>query len=298
MPGVSTRITCDEPMSAMPRTGPRVVCALWVTIDTLAPTSALVRVDLPLFGAPIRATKPQRAGASLPCSTGAVSPSSLPRLALAIMWGPPDTFAQQHGKRRRLLGGALIGSLPPLRRHAVDLHLGGEARRGVGPLAGDFEITRQRQPPSLRPFLEHGFGIGRRRLDLAEMRFPEATYNGARRLIARIGEDRAKHRLAGVGEDRLLAAPAAQRLAAAHQDEVAELPRLRHLGAGLGAHEIVEPAGKLALIGLGEMVGQDLGDRKSEHPVAKEFEAFVVLVRLAARARAGMGQRELQQSRI
>ena len=60
MPGVSTRITCDEPIKAMPRTGPRVVCALWVTIDTLAPTSALVRVDLPLFGAPISATKPQR----------------------------------------------------------------------------------------------------------------------------------------------------------------------------------------------------------------------------------------------
>ena len=47
----------------MPRTGPRVVCALWVTIETLAPTSALVSVDLPLFGAPISATKPQRVAA-------------------------------------------------------------------------------------------------------------------------------------------------------------------------------------------------------------------------------------------
>jgi len=53
-------MTWALPMSAMPRTGPRVVCALWVTMETLAPTSALVRVDLPLFGAPISATKPQR----------------------------------------------------------------------------------------------------------------------------------------------------------------------------------------------------------------------------------------------
>src|SRR5665648_2611 len=48
MPGVSTRMTCALPMSASPRTGPRVVCAFWVTIDTLAPTSVLVSVDLPL----------------------------------------------------------------------------------------------------------------------------------------------------------------------------------------------------------------------------------------------------------
>src|SRR3954451_9706317 len=115
MPGVSTRMTCDEPIKAMPRTGPRVVCALWVTIETLAPTSALVSVDLPLFGAPISATKPHRVGGD----------SSVAGLAI-LLRRLPNAFAQQHGKGCCLLGLSLIGALPALRRDAFDLHLGGE----------------------------------------------------------------------------------------------------------------------------------------------------------------------------
>src|SRR3990172_6454301 len=144
MPGVSTRMTWLLPMSAMPRTGPRVVCALWVTMETLAPTSALVSVDLPLFGAPITATKPQRV-------------SSL-RVS-AILGRLPHPFAKQHGKRRRLLGFALIGPLSALGRNALDLNFGGEARRMIGAFARHFEIARQRQAPSLRPFLEQGLRI-------------------------------------------------------------------------------------------------------------------------------------------
>src|SRR5665648_438717 len=87
MPGVSTRMTWASPIKAMPRTGPRVVWALLVTIETLAPTSALVRVDLPLFGAPISATKPHRVG---------VSSAGLTPL-LAILGHLPDPFAQEHG---------------------------------------------------------------------------------------------------------------------------------------------------------------------------------------------------------
>ena len=45
---------------AMPRIRARVVCTLWVTIDTFAPTSRFSSVDLPALGAPIRATKPER----------------------------------------------------------------------------------------------------------------------------------------------------------------------------------------------------------------------------------------------
>ena len=44
----------------MPRTGMRVVCTLWLTIETLLRTSALISVDLPALGAPISATNPQR----------------------------------------------------------------------------------------------------------------------------------------------------------------------------------------------------------------------------------------------
>src|SRR5688500_3281444 len=102
MPGVSTRMTWALPTIAMPRTGPRVVCALCVTMETLAPTSALVSVDLPLFGAPINATKPQRVASSV--SSFLASASDIRRRA-------PHALAQQHGERGSLLGGALILSL-------------------------------------------------------------------------------------------------------------------------------------------------------------------------------------------
>src|SRR3982074_2256741 len=53
---------------AIPRSNVRVVCTLWETIATLAPTIALIRVDLPTLGAPIRAMKPQRRPAGSPSS--------------------------------------------------------------------------------------------------------------------------------------------------------------------------------------------------------------------------------------
>src|SRR4026209_2844622 len=114
MPGVSTRMIWLAPSSAMPSTGPRVVCALWVTMATLAPTSALISVDLPLFGAPISATKPQRVSFAAEDSV--------------MGWSLPNALAEQHGERRRLLGRALVGAVPAFGRNAVDLHLGGEAR--------------------------------------------------------------------------------------------------------------------------------------------------------------------------
>ena len=61
MPGVSTKTICAAPSMAMPRISVRVVCTLGVTMETLVPTSALTSVDLPAFGAPMSATKPQRA---------------------------------------------------------------------------------------------------------------------------------------------------------------------------------------------------------------------------------------------
>ncbi len=64
-PGVSTSTICDVPSIATPRTGKRVVWTFWVTIETLAPTRRLTRVDLPAFGAPITAAKPARRGCSV-----------------------------------------------------------------------------------------------------------------------------------------------------------------------------------------------------------------------------------------
>ena len=60
MPGVSTKTIWAAPSIAMPRTTVRVVWTLRDTIETFDPTSALRSVDLPAFGAPMRAAKPQR----------------------------------------------------------------------------------------------------------------------------------------------------------------------------------------------------------------------------------------------
>src|SRR5256885_8204390 len=87
---------------AIPRISARVVCTLRDTMVTLAPTSALVSVDLPAFGAPISAMKPQRRSASPICRVHA------------------DAFAREHCGGGGLLGSPL-GAADPLgglqRRH-------------------------------------------------------------------------------------------------------------------------------------------------------------------------------------
>src|SRR5262245_24162164 len=98
IPGVSMKTSCAVPSTAMPRTSARVVWTLWVTIETLEPTSALRSVDLPTLGAPISATKPQRLAAS-PARSGSGGASWL---ASAIALGPG----------RRLGGGGVLGRGP------------------------------------------------------------------------------------------------------------------------------------------------------------------------------------------
>ena len=92
MPGVSTKTICALSCVAMPRTIARVVCTLCVTIDTFAPTSWFTSVDLPAFGAPIRATKPEWVlGLSVGHHTG------------DLLCGP-HAFPHQEGSGCRLLG--------------------------------------------------------------------------------------------------------------------------------------------------------------------------------------------------
>ena len=59
-----------------------------------------------------------------------------------------------------------------------------------------------------------------------------------------------------------------------------KLPFLGDLGAGLGAHELIVAAGKLAFARLGKGLSQKLGDGEPEHAVAEELEPLIVLVRL------------------
>ncbi len=73
---------------------------------------------------------------------------------------------------------------------------------------------------------------------------------------------------------------------------------MRYLGAGLGADEMIEPAGKLAFARVGKAIGQKLGDGKPEHAVAQEFEPLIVLVRLRARcARSHASSASLSSAR-
>ncbi len=59
-PGVSTKMTCASSRVRIPMMRLRVVCGLGDTIATFCPTNWLINVDLPTFGRPITATKPER----------------------------------------------------------------------------------------------------------------------------------------------------------------------------------------------------------------------------------------------
>src|ERR1700680_2456307 len=103
----------------MPRRGLRVVCTLWLTMAILLPTSALTKVDLPAFGGPMTAMKPQRR----PMTSGSAHGTA-----------PNAPAPQQHGCRR-LLRGPLAGTFTARRLQTLDPHLGGEAGSMVRPLA-------------------------------------------------------------------------------------------------------------------------------------------------------------------
>ena len=65
-PGRSTSTSCQPGPLATPRIARRVVCGLSETIATFAPTIALASVDLPTFGRPASAMKPERVGRGAP----------------------------------------------------------------------------------------------------------------------------------------------------------------------------------------------------------------------------------------
>ena len=71
-PGVSTRMSCASSRVMIPRTACRVVCGLALVITILAPTSALVSVDLPALGRPTKQAKPERKLTD-PSSHGSIS---------------------------------------------------------------------------------------------------------------------------------------------------------------------------------------------------------------------------------
>ena len=81
-PGVSTKTNWVSSTVRMPVMRWRVVCALSEVMLIFCPTSAFSSVDLPTFGRPTIATRPQRDAAGGPAGTGAPADGS-PESAIA-----------------------------------------------------------------------------------------------------------------------------------------------------------------------------------------------------------------------
>ena len=97
MPGVSTKMIWAGPSTRMPSTRRRVVCTLGETMETLAPTRRLSRVDLPALGAPMIATKPQRVGCGPGESATGVGNQSTASL---LRWASSSSAAAASAARR------------------------------------------------------------------------------------------------------------------------------------------------------------------------------------------------------
>ena len=189
----------------MPRMRVRVVCTLWVTIETLAPTIRFSSVDLPAFGSPISATNPQR-------------------VASRVMPRPPAAPAAP-----RPPPAAPRASRPPApRRRARPSSRTSTEKTGAwsGPSRSRSTIGRRRQAARLRPFLQRGLGVAARpRAPRAIRVAPGPQDQRPRRLEAAVEIDRGDHRLHRVAEQRRLAPPAGQHLRAAHPQRRAEVER-------------------------------------------------------------------------
>ena len=148
MPGVSMKTSCASPSVTTPRIWARVVCALWVTIDTLVPTSELSSVDLPALGAPTSAMKPQRVSVGLGRSLSLSSRQTFSRIRNASAALCSASFLDGPGGGQRVEPATADGD--------------GEFGRvvGAGPL--DFVIGWRFEPPRLRPFLQRRLGVGAR----------------------------------------------------------------------------------------------------------------------------------------
>src|SRR5438552_2384746 len=253
MPGVSMKTSCASPCIAMPRITARVVCTLRLTMLTLEPTSELVSVDLPAFGAPISATKPQRRSGS------------------AIRRIHAHAFARQHRRRGRLLC-CTFGRTNPLGwLQRGYIHRDAELRIVMRSPALHLAIGRRRQAAALRPFLQHGLRVAQGTRGGEHTVAPQTLDQRRRRRIAAIDEYRTDQRLADIGECRHAAAAAGIRFRAAEPQCRTEIKRTCHIGAGLASHQIGEAARELALVSFGKCAVEHVGDRRTEGMVAEEF---------------------------
>src|SRR5262245_42336928 len=138
----------------MPRIKARVVCTLLDTIETLVPTSALMSVDLPTFGTPISATKPQRVLLLSGVSDIRCARYAFQRVRYAL--------AFQQGQRGGLLGLPLAAADALGWLKTANFDLNAKPRIVMGAGAFDFAIGRRRHAAALGPRLQHRFRIAQR----------------------------------------------------------------------------------------------------------------------------------------
>src|ERR1043165_8476366 len=239
MPGVSISTSCASPTTATPRTTARVVCTLRETIETFEPTSALVSVDLPAFGVPIRATKPQRRFSS--------RDAGMSLLSIRV-----DAYAGEHRGGGGLLGRTLRAADALGGRALGDIHGDAEFRIVVRALALDLPVAGRRQPAPLRPFLQHRLRIAQRPCRRHHPVVPQPLDQRGGGRGAAVDEHRADQRLAYIG--KRCGAPPAPRAGfrAAKSQRRAQVDRARHVRTALAAHQIGEAARKFALVPLRE----------------------------------------------
>src|SRR6476660_4208439 len=283
IPGVSMNTSWLAPSTAMPRTGIRVVCTLRLTMLILAPTRVLTSVDLPAFGAPMTAMKPQRvSGAG----------------AWSLIGDPSHALAREQSGGGSLFRGALARAFAARGLRALDAHLGGEARCVIGALAGNLHVLRQVEALALRPLLQGGLGIGGLGGRSLELGAPVRAHDIARLLVARLEKNRTQQGFAGIGQDRLLVASPGARFRFAQVQGRAEIQGASDLRAGATADQPVEESGKLTFAGRRIILAQELGDAEAQHAVAQEFEPLVVAALGGGLAHAGVRQRLLEQRAI
>src|SRR3954471_15592866 len=289
MPGVSISTSCAVPIIAIPRTSERVVCTFRLTIVTFDPTSALVSVDLPAFGAPINATKPQRCAP--PCDDGCTSPST----GSAIRRIHFHAFAREHGGGGGLVGGALGAALPLRGLQCGNIDRNAEFRIMMWAGALDLAISWCREPPSLRPFLQHGLRIAQRTRRRHHTVVPPPLDQGRGGRIAAIDEHRTDQSLAHIGEDRGAAAPPRIRFRVAQPQRGAEIDLARHIGAAFAPHEVGQTARQLALVPLRERAIEHVRDRKTKDMIAEKLEPLVTAAAsLLGRGRGNMRERAIK----
>ena len=288
MPGVSMNTSWLAPSMAMPRTGMRVVCTLWLTMRDLG---ADQRVDQRRLAGVGRADDGDEAAAGLGVGAG--------RHAVAHRPSAPYAFARQQRRGGGLLGGALARAFAARGLRALDAHLGGEARRVVGALARDLHVLRQVEALALRPLLQRGLGVGR--LGRARPRAWRPSARARPRAPSR-SPPRGRSRPAGPRRRRPGSSPCrARRCRPPTRSAPATAPRSSARAtsrAGAAAHQAIVEAGELAFAGAGIGLAQQLGDREAQHAVAEELEPLVVAALGRGLAHAGMRQRLLEQGAI